>query len=232
MGTGRADALLVSAKLLTREIDGLGETSVTGGRVWQAVVKDLLEHGQSVVIARPDPERGENASYEIVKERDVADYIPLGMKLTIDGRHMEVDSIDYEKGRVSLKDLDMQGWFPIFREESVPFVRECVEQEWENDLEHGNFPEDMAQAGMDAGRQAEEAHTAPEPEKDAVYREEAETQVPDSRDMEEAKRLIEDFCLEEYNEDSVDFTNLEEVGIAYGTTENGGFEVHLVPGGD
>lgn len=222
-----AAAPALSAKLLTREIDGLGETSVTGGRVWQAVVKDLLEHGQSVVIARPDPERGENAPYEIVKERDIADYIPLGMKLTIDGRHMEVDSIDYEKGRVSLKDLDMQGWFPIFREESVPFVRECVEQEWENDLEHGNFPEDMAQAGMDAGGQAEEAHAAPEPEKDAVYREEAETQVPDSRDMEEAKRLIEDFCLEEYNEDSVDFTNLEEVGIAYGTTENGGFEVQV-----
>ena len=222
-----AAAPALSAKLLTREIDGLGETSVTGGRVWQAVVKDLLEHGQSVVIARPDPERGENSPYEIVKERDIADYIPLGMKLTIDGRHMEVDSIDYEKGRVSLKDLDMQGWFPIFREESVPFVRECVEQEWENDLEHGNFPEDMAQAGIDAGGQAEEAHTAPEPEKDAVYREEAETQVPDGPELEEAKRLIEDFCLEEYNEDSVDFTNLEEVGIAYGTTENGGFEVQV-----
>ena len=45
--------------------------------------------------------------------------------------------------------------------------------------------------------------------------------------MEEAKRLIGEFCLEEYNEDSVDFTNLEEVGIAYGTTENGGFEVQV-----
>ena len=221
-----AAAPALSAKLLTREIDGLGETSVTGGRGWQAVLKDLLEHGQSVVIARPDPERGEHAPYEIVKERDIADYIPLGMKLTIDGRRMEVDSIDYENGRVSLKDLDMQGWFPVFREESVPFVRECVEQAWENHLEQGNITEDIPQAGL----QEESAHTLPETEKDAVYRKEAEpeaAQEPDSAELEEAKRLIEDFCLEEYNEDSVDFTNLEEVTIAYGTTENGGFEVQV-----
>ena len=31
--------------------------------------------------------------------------------------------------RVSLKDLDMQGWFPIFRSEPVSFVRKCVEEE-------------------------------------------------------------------------------------------------------
>ena len=221
-----AAAPALSAKLLTREIGGLGETSVTGGRGWQTVLKDLLEHGQSVVIARPDPERGEHAPYEIVKERDIADYIPLGMKLTIDGRHMEVDSIDYENGRVSLKDLDMKGWFPVFREEPVPFVRECVEQAWENHLEQGNITEDIPQAGL----QEESAHTLPETEKDAVYRKEAEpeaAQESDSADMEEAKRLIEDFCLEEYNEDSVDFTDLEKVGVAYGTTENGGFEVQV-----
>ena len=221
-----AAAPALSAKLLTREIGGLGETSVTGGRGWQAVLKDLLEHGQSVVIARPDPERGEHAPYEIVKERDIADYIPLGMKLTIDGRHMEVDSIDYENGRVSLKDLDMQGWFPVFREEPVPFVRECVEQAWENHLEQGNLTEDMPRAGL----QEESARTLPEEGIDAASMEEAEpeaAQESDSADMEEAKRLIEDFCLEEYNEDSVDFTDLEKVGVAYGTTENGGFEVQV-----
>ncbi len=206
-----AAAPALSTKLLKREIPGLGETSVTGSRAaWQAAVKDLLEHGQSVVIAGPGTERGGNAAYEIIKERDIADYIPLGMKLTIDGRHMEVDSIDYENGRVSLKDLDMQGWFPVFREESVPFVRECVEQEWENSLERGELPEEIPQTGKEASGQEEGAHTP-----------------ADSADLEEAKRLIEDFCLEEYNEDSVDFTNLEEVGIAYGVTENGGFEVQV-----
>ena len=53
------------------------------------------------------------------------------MQLTIDGRRMEIDSVDYENGHVSLRDLEMQGWFPIFRQETVPFVRDCVEQEWE-----------------------------------------------------------------------------------------------------
>ena len=81
----------------------------------------------------------------------------------------------------------------------------------------GQLTFDFMAAGEEAG----------EPEEDAVYREEAQAQARDSRDMEEAKRLIEDFCLEEYNEDSVDFSNLEEVGVAYGTTENGGFEVQV-----
>ena len=61
---------------------------------------------------------------------------------------------------------------------------------------------------------------------DAEQTEEAHT-MQDSTDMEEAKRLIEDFCLEEYNQDSVDFSNPEEIGVAYGVTENGGFEVRV-----
>ena len=199
----QAAAPALSAKLLTKEIPGLGETPVTGGKGWQAVVKDLLEHGQSVVIARPDPESGENAPYEIVKERDIADYIPLGMKLTIDGRHMEVDSIDYENGRVSLKDLDMQGWFPIFREESVPFVRECVEQEWENSLESGELPEEAPQAEKEAGGQEEETHT-----------------LADSADFKEAMRLLEDFCNSEYDDGVVDLGNPEHLEIAFTNTED------------
>ncbi len=49
----------------------------------------------------------------------------------------------------------------------------------------------------------------------------------DGADLEEAKRLIEDFCLAEYGGDSVDFFDLEKVGLAYGVTENGGFEVQV-----
>ena len=125
----------LGAKLLTRDIPGLGETTVTGGtEAWQAQLKKLLEHGHSVVLARPDPENP-GGPYEIVKERDIADFIPIGMELTIDGRRMKIDSIDYETGRVSLMDLDMRGWFPIFREEPVPFVRECVEEAQHKELE-------------------------------------------------------------------------------------------------
>ena len=74
--------------------------------------------------------------------------------------------------------------------------------------------------GPDVPQWTEESASIPAPEG-------KEAQGPKSADMEEAKRLIGEFCLKEYNEDSVDFTNLEEVGIAYGATENGGFEVQV-----
>ena len=84
--------------LVTREIDGLGKTSVTGYQgAWQAVLKKLRENGKSVLLARPDQERGQNAPYEIIKNVDATDFIPLGMELTVDGRRMKIDSVDYHQ---------------------------------------------------------------------------------------------------------------------------------------
>ena len=124
-----AAAPAMGKKLLTREIPGLGSTFVTGTSLgWQSALRELLEHGHSVVMARPDPERGPGAPYEIIKERSTAEYIPLGMELTIDGRRMKIDSVDFQAGTVSLLDLDMKGWFPIFRSEPIPFVREFIEE--------------------------------------------------------------------------------------------------------
>ena len=51
--------------------------------------------------------------------------------------------------------------------------------------------------------------------------------VPGSSELEEAKRLIEDFCLDEYEQDSVDFGNLAKVPLAYGVTDSGGLEVQV-----
>ena len=115
-------------KTVTREIPDLGTVSVTGAAGWQSVLKKLLEHGKSVVLARPDAERGTDAPYEIIKERSAAEYIPIGMELTIDGRRMKIDSVDYNAGTVSLQDMELRGWFPIFRSESIPFVRQFVEE--------------------------------------------------------------------------------------------------------
>ena len=81
-----------------------------------------------MVLARPDAERGKDAPYEIIKERSAADYIPVGMELTIDGRLMKIDSVDYNAGTVSLQDMELRGWYPIFRSESIPFVRQFVEE--------------------------------------------------------------------------------------------------------
>ena len=130
-------ARALGTNLLTRDIPGLGETGVTGsGQAWQAVLKKLLEHGNSVALARPDPAGG----YEVIKERDIADFIPLGMELAIDGRRMKVDSVNYDAGTVSLQDMEMQGWYPIFRQEPVSFVRQFVEE-----VQQEHFTADIVQ---------------------------------------------------------------------------------------
>lgn len=118
----------LGTKALVLDLPGLGQTPATGSRdAWQAVLKKLLEHGHSVVLARPDPERGPDAPYEVIRESSAADYIPVGMELMMDGRRMKIDSMDYANNEVKLLDLDLKGWFPVFRSAPVPYVRESVE---------------------------------------------------------------------------------------------------------
>ena len=59
-----------------------------------------------------------------------ADPVIVGTRLTIDGRQFEVDSVDDHTQSVSLRDVTFENGtgFPIFRQESVEFVREHVEQ--------------------------------------------------------------------------------------------------------
>ena len=121
-----ASALGTKAPVL--DIPGVGQTPATGSReAWQAILKKLLEHGKSVVLARPGPESGPNAPYEIIQESDAANYIPIGMELMMDGRRMKIDSVDYANNEVKLLDLDLRGWFPVFQSAPVPYVRESVE---------------------------------------------------------------------------------------------------------
>ena len=84
-----------------RDIPGLGNTPVTGiGYAWQAISKELLEHGKSIVLARPDAERGPDAPYEIIIERSAAEYIPIGMEMDADGWRVKIDSVHwYGNGR-------------------------------------------------------------------------------------------------------------------------------------
>lgn len=216
-------AAALGTKLETKEIPGLGETSITGGRTWQTILKNLLEHGHSTVIAGQEPAQGKKAPYHIIKERDIAAYIPLGMQLTIDGRHMEIDSIDYENGHVSLRDLDMQGWFPIFRQEMVPFVRDCVEQEWERTGVQADILESaMETTAAEPQAQSQELNTA-----DGKLTEEELSRLMADPEMQEAIGLIEDFVLEEYNEDSVDIRDPRQVGLAYGVSDSGAFEIQV-----
>jgi N12 class adenine-specific DNA methylase/adenine-specific DNA methylase len=59
--------------------------------------------------------------------------IAVGMEVFIDGRRFSIDSIDEEAGTVSLRDITFQQGtgFPIFRRESIAFVRGILEQQTE-----------------------------------------------------------------------------------------------------
>lgn len=56
--------------------------------------------------------------------------IPIGTRLTIDGRQFEVDSVDDHTQNVSLRDVTFETGtgFPIFRKESIDYVRAHMEQ--------------------------------------------------------------------------------------------------------
>lgn len=120
---------LLNTRLLQRSIDGMGDTAVTGYEYgqWASVGKRLRQHGHGFVFVRPD----DTGSYEIVKELSGKDYIPVGMELEIDGRKFAIDSVNYALGSVSLRDITFQGsaGYPIFRSESVEFVRSYVEEQ-------------------------------------------------------------------------------------------------------
>ena len=59
-----------------------------------------------------------------------ADPVIVGTRLTIDGRQFEVDSVDDHTQNVSLRDVTFEGGtgFPIFRKESLEYVRAHMEQ--------------------------------------------------------------------------------------------------------
>ena len=126
-------------KTITREIPGLGKTLVTGSRTsWQTQGEKLLQHGNSAVFARP-----EGAAYAIVKELEISDYLPIGFPVTDDGRTFTIESVDYDFGTVSLRDETFAGsaGFPVFRNESVPYVRELVKEALEQEMEAPPAPD-------------------------------------------------------------------------------------------
>ena len=59
-----------------------------------------------------------------------ADPVIVGTRLTIDGRQFEVDSVDDHTQNVLLRDVTFEGGtgFPIFRKESLDYVRAHMEQ--------------------------------------------------------------------------------------------------------
>ena len=182
-------------KTVVQEIPGLGETTVTGTNLgWPHLAKQLQLHGHNVTIGEL-----ENGRYQVVKNLEVADFIPLGMKLEQDGRTFTVDQVDYAAGRVSLRDDTFAAGtgFPIFRSEPVAVVREWVEHQQEKDLAVAARTEEILVGAAAAYGQSQ---------------------------LDTAKGLISEFCEREYGSE-VEFTDLQHIGLACTTTED---EKHIL----
>ena len=114
-------------KIIEREIPFVGNTKVTGGYVadFRVAAEKLKEKGINFCFVGE-----ENGEYSTITEHFAKDYIPIGMELTIEGRDFVIDSVNYDFGNVSLRDATFQNGtgFPIFRSESVDYVRYFVEQ--------------------------------------------------------------------------------------------------------
>ena len=63
-------------------------------------------------------------------EPEAPESLSIGTRLTIDGRQFEVDSVDDHTQNVSLRDVTFEAGtgFPIFRKESIDYVRAHMEQ--------------------------------------------------------------------------------------------------------
>ena len=120
-------------KLLDKQLESGESVPVTGfpAEQWAYYGKQIWSHGQNLVLMGKD----ENGEYALIKEYTGKDYIPLGMRLTIDERDFQIDAVDYQSGKVSLRDVTFQNGvgFPIFRSESTEYVRSFVEeQQWKS----------------------------------------------------------------------------------------------------
>ena len=87
-----------------------------------ALVREVAAPSEETMPTPPEP--------VMPMEPEVPEPLSIGTRLTIDGRQFEVDSVDDHTQRVSLRDVTFEGGtgFPIFRKESIDYVRAHMEQ--------------------------------------------------------------------------------------------------------
>ena len=120
---------LLGGKLLEKET-ALGIVPVTGfpSGQWVYRAKQLWQCGENVYLAGLN----EDGTHHQTKYLRREDYLPLGATVHMEGRAFRVDTVNFDKGSVSLQDVALAEMrMPIFREEPLALVRELYEQEQE-----------------------------------------------------------------------------------------------------
>ena len=120
---------LLGGKLLEKET-ALGTVPVTGfpSNQWVYRAKQLLQRGENVYLAGLN----EDGTHHQTKYLRREDYLPLGATVHMEGRAFRVDTVNYDRGSVTLQDVALAEMrMPVFREEPLALVRELYEQEQE-----------------------------------------------------------------------------------------------------
>ena len=118
---------LLGGKLLEKETE-LGTVPVTGfpSDQWVYRAKQLWQCGENIYLAGLN----EDGTHHQTKYLRREDYLPLGATIHMEGRAFRVDTVNFDRGSVTLQDValaEMQ--MPVFREEPLALVRELYEEQ-------------------------------------------------------------------------------------------------------
>ena len=118
---------LVGGKLLEKETE-LGTVPVTGfpRDQWAYRAKQLWQCGENIYLAGLN----EDGTHHQTKYLRREDYLPLGATVHMEGRAFRVDTVNYDRGSVTLQDVALAEMrMPVFREEPLALVRELYEEQ-------------------------------------------------------------------------------------------------------
>lgn len=118
---------LLGGKLLEKET-ALGTVPVTGfpSNQWVYRAKQLWQRGENVYLAGLN----EDGTHHQTKYLRREDYLPLGATVHMEGRAFRVDTVNYDRGNVTLQDVALAEMrMPVFREEPLALVRELYEEQ-------------------------------------------------------------------------------------------------------
>ena len=118
---------LLGGKLLEKET-ALGTVPVTGfpSNQWVYRAKQLWQRGENVYLAGLN----EDGTHHQTKYLRREDYLPLGATVHMEGRAFRVNTVNYDRGSVTLQDVALAEMrMPVFREEPLALVRELYEEQ-------------------------------------------------------------------------------------------------------
>ena len=118
---------LLGGKLLEKET-ALGTVPVTGfpRDQWAHRAKQLWQCGENIYLAGLN----EDGTHHQTKYLRREDYLPLGTTIHMEGRAFRVDTVNYDRGSVTLQDVALAEMrIPVFREEPLALVRELYEEQ-------------------------------------------------------------------------------------------------------